>query len=167
MSTTKIGKSTTKILKLLFLTINLHFFKSNQTSTYRKLNLPLICRNAKKDSNRPKYTSRFFIFYLKKKTTHKPLKVAAAKHPFVQCVCYPFVQCVWYKLLRRMFSILCDNWKTVPFVKVYRYSETLKGHVAVFFALHKKWSSPLKISPVNVTKSAVSCRFGHIYWRNR
>ena len=32
--------------------------------------------------------------------------------------------------------------------------------------LHKKWSFPLRISSVNVTKFAVSCRFGHIYWRN-
>ena len=33
-------------------------------------------------------------------------------------------------------------------------------------ALHKKWSFPLKISSVNVTKSAGNCGFGHIYWRN-
>ena len=32
--------------------------------------------------------------------------------------------------------------------------------------LHKKRSFPLRISSVNVTKSAVSCKFGHIYWRN-
>ena len=32
--------------------------------------------------------------------------------------------------------------------------------------LHKKWSFPLKIFSVNVTKSAVSCGFCHIYWRN-
>ena len=32
--------------------------------------------------------------------------------------------------------------------------------------LHKKWSFPLRISPINVTKSTVSCGFGHIYWRN-
>ena len=31
--------------------------------------------------------------------------------------------------------------------------------------LHKKWSFPLRIFLVNVTKLAVSCRFGHIYWR--
>ena len=30
----------------------------------------------------------------------------------------------------------------------------------------KKWSFPLRLSSVNMTKSAVSCRFGHIYWRN-
>ena len=32
--------------------------------------------------------------------------------------------------------------------------------------LHKKWSFPLRISWVNVTKSVVSCGFGHIYRRN-
>ena len=32
--------------------------------------------------------------------------------------------------------------------------------------LHKKWSFPLTISSINVTKSAVSCGFGHIHWRN-
>ena len=32
--------------------------------------------------------------------------------------------------------------------------------------LHKKWSFPLRISSVNVTNTAVSCGFGHIYWRN-
>ena len=30
----------------------------------------------------------------------------------------------------------------------------------------KKWSFPLRISSVNVTKSAWNCGFGHIYWRN-
>ena len=32
--------------------------------------------------------------------------------------------------------------------------------------VHKKWSCSLRISSVNVTNSAVSCGFGHIYWRN-
>ena len=31
--------------------------------------------------------------------------------------------------------------------------------------LHKKWSFQLRISSINVTKSVVSCGFGHIYWR--
>ena len=30
----------------------------------------------------------------------------------------------------------------------------------------KKWSFPLRISSVNLTKSAFSCGFSHIYWRN-
>ena len=33
-------------------------------------------------------------------------------------------------------------------------------------SLHKKWSFPVRISSVNVTKSAGNCWFGHIYWRN-
>ena len=33
-------------------------------------------------------------------------------------------------------------------------------------SLHKKWSFPIRISSVNVTKSAGSCGFGHIHWRN-
>ena len=32
--------------------------------------------------------------------------------------------------------------------------------------MHKKWKFPLRISSVNMTKSAVSCGFSHIYWRN-
>ena len=32
--------------------------------------------------------------------------------------------------------------------------------------LHKKWSFPLSISSVNVTKSAENCGLGHIYWIN-
>ena len=34
------------------------------------------------------------------------------------------------------------------------------------FALHKKWRILLRISSVNVTKSAGNCGFGHIYWGN-
>ena len=32
--------------------------------------------------------------------------------------------------------------------------------------LHKKWSLPLRVSSVNMTKSAGNCEFGHIYRRN-
>ena len=37
-----------------------------------------------------------------------------------------------------------------------------------YFTVHctKKWSFSLKISSANVIKSAVSCGFAHIYWRN-
>ena len=38
--------------------------------------------------------------------------------------------------------------------------------VCLITSLHKKWSFPLRISSVNVTKSAVSCGFGLIYWKN-
>ena len=36
----------------------------------------------------------------------------------------------------------------------------------LLLSLHKKRSFPLRVSPVNMCKSAVSCGFGHIYCRN-
>ena len=38
--------------------------------------------------------------------------------------------------------------------------------VGLLKTLHKKWSFILRISPVNVTKSAVSWGFGHIYCKS-
>ena len=46
-----------------------------------------------------------------------------------------------------------------------RFFEFKKSWV-FFLPLHKKWSFSLRISSVNVTKSAVFCGFGHIYLRN-
>ena len=43
---------------------------------------------------------------------------------------------------------------------------TTTSYVFCRYALHKKWSFSLKISSVNVTKSAVFFEFGQIYWRN-
>ena len=37
---------------------------------------------------------------------------------------------------------------------------------SIIISVHKKWSFPLRIFCVNVTKSTVSCGFGHIYWKN-
>ena len=39
-------------------------------------------------------------------------------------------------------------------------------NIDICFPLHKKWSFTLRISSINVTKSAVFCGFGHFYWRN-
>ena len=44
--------------------------------------------------------------------------------------------------------------------------KTRKVNVKLEFTLYKKWSFPLRISSVNVTKSAGNWGFGHIYWRN-
>ena len=38
--------------------------------------------------------------------------------------------------------------------------------VSLTLSVHKKWSFPLRISSVNVTKSAGICGFGNIYWSN-
>ena len=52
------------------------------------------------------------------------------------------------KILLLLCSIKIVNlWKTVLIVLVHRYSFSVS-------ALHKKWSFPLRISPVNTTKSS-------------
>ena len=52
-------------------------------------------------------------------------------------------------------NIIVNNKKT---------SQRLDLYIQV--SLHKKWSFPLRISLVNVTKSAENCGFGHISWGN-
>ena len=43
-------------------------------------------------------------------------------------------------------------------VRIFNFSEK-----SLLTSLYKKWSFPLKISAVNVTKSPVSYGYGHIY----
>ena len=59
-------------------------------------------------------------------------------------------------VLAKPVTVICDF-----SVSLNKFPSTFK-----WAALHKEWSFSLRISPVNVTKSVVSCGFGHIYWRN-
>ena len=124
MYATKISENTNKILKLLFFIINLYSVTSNQISTYRKLNwsltssiyfvfLPL---EMQKKTRTDQSTLRVFLLCLKRNDP-QTFKSGSCKNPFLQCVCY------CYNLLRWMFFILCDNWETLLFIIVYRYSE--------------------------------------------
>ena len=74
--------------KLLFFTINLHFLRPKEVSTYRKLNLTLITsfylvfftfRSAKKTLTEQSIPHTFLLW---RETTHKPSKVAAGKTLF-------------------------------------------------------------------------------------
>ena len=63
-------------------------------------------------------------------------------------------------------KIICIDYMNKPmfsFSTLWIYQKT-RGFL--IFALHREWSFPLKISPVNVTKYAGSSWFGHIYCRN-
>ena len=92
---------------------------------------------------------------------------------FVKFLRTPFLQNTSGRMLLHFFSWLLivkaslKVWKV--FIKQYhpwdrRFYE--KIHIHIQQSLHKKWCFPLRISAINVTKSAVSCGFGHIYWRN-
>ena len=123
MSATKIGENTTNILKLLFFTINLHFVTSNQISTYRKLNLPLtssiyfvfLSLEMQKTLEQTKLYTRFWLCL--KRNDSQTFKVAAPKTLF-SSVCVMSTTC---------FFILCDNWKTLVFLKIQHYSEIFLG----------------------------------------
>ena len=71
--------------------------------------------------------------------------------------CSTIVDTIVQQLLSRLF-ISQDSVKNCAMYQRYTHDPT--------FTLHKKWSFPLRISSVNVTKFAGNYRFGHIYWRN-
>ena len=57
-----------------------------------------------------------------------------------------------------------DSKNTIGRNKFQSYFDFMKR--ANLWSLHKKWSFPFRTSSVNVTKSAFSWGFGHIYWGN-
>ena len=61
---------------------------------------------------------------------------------------------------------LKSAWSLVDLIMFLHDVISLYTHEYMDSPLHKKWSFPLRVSSVNVIKSAVSCEFGHIYWRN-
>ena len=75
-------------------------------------------------------------------------------------VCFFCFQYLVYQVISNDISIK-ESSQTTVHTKVIQ-----DAHVCVNLTLHKKWSFPLKISSLNVTKSAGNCGFGHIYWRN-
>ena len=134
MSVTKIGEYTTNILKLLFFVINLHSVTSNQISTYRKLNLPLTSSiyfvflplEIQKRLEQTK-VYHAFSYFVWKETTHKPLKVAAAKILFssvyvIATTC--FDECFLFYVIT---GIQYFSWKINVTLRF------LKFHVAAFF----------------------------------
>ena len=133
MSTTKIGENTTNILKLLFFIINLHSVTSNQIPTYRKLNLPLTSSiyfvfwplEMQKKTRTDQSIPRVFLVCLKRNNP-ETFKSGSCKNFFLQCVCYR------YNFLWWMFFILCDNWKTLLFMKVCCCSEIFLSAMLLF-----------------------------------
>ena len=58
-------------------------------------------------------------------------------------------------------SVTLDVWQSAENVSVCGLYILLR----ILHSLRKKWSFPLRISSVNVTKSKL-VKIGHIYWRN-
>ena len=123
MSATKISENT----------INLHFVKSNQISTYRKLTLPLTgfiyVALPLEMQKRLKQTKLYhsFSYFVWRETTRKTLKVAVAKTLFssvyiIGTSC--FDECfLFYVITERHYF----SWKFIITLRL------LKRHVAAFF----------------------------------
>ena len=60
-----------------------------------------------------------------------------------------------------VFTSICQTTDLIELNNSGVYSSFFRPEL--YLTLDKKWSFPLKISSVNVTKSAVSCGIGHIY----
>ena len=115
-------------------TINLHFVKSNQISTYRTLNLPLassiyFVSLPLETQKRLKQIKVYhtFSYFVWKETTQKPLKVAAAKTLFssehvIGTTCFDK-----YFLFYVVTGRHCFSWKFIVTLRL------LKRHVAAFF----------------------------------
>ena len=77
-----------------------------------------------------------------------------------------FIQLIWNSYLTIDFT------ETVPYIK-YVFDPILGQSFLSKYSNYSNWwksqctknSFPLRNSLVNVTKSAVSCGFGHVYWR--
>ena len=96
---------------------------SNQISTYIKLNLPLTSNIyfvflplEMQKTRTGQSIPRVFLLCLKRNNP-QTFKSGRWKNSFLQPVFY------CYNLLRWMFFVLCDNWKALLLMKVYRYSE--------------------------------------------
>ena len=84
----------------------------------------LFSTKVKEDSYRPKYTSGFLI--CPNLNDSQTFKSSSCENFFLQCVCY---RC---NLLRWMFFVPCDNWKTLFFLKVCRYCEIFSTAILSF-----------------------------------
>ena len=87
------------------------------------------------------------------------------------------VETTWKRLFPRRFNVentwcvcrvlsILSRWL---FSKCWFIKDVVNSFLKKCWTLshfEQKMKFPLRISPVNVTKSTVSCGFGHIYWRN-
>ena len=108
MSTTKIGENKTNILNW--------FCKEIKSASRKQCLFGLfVSIKVKEDSHRPKYASSFLI--CPNLNDSQTFKCSSCKNFFLQCV---FYRC---NLLRWMFFVPYDSWKTLFFLEVCHYCE--------------------------------------------
>ena len=156
MSATKVGENTTNIPKLLFFTMNLHFVTSSQISAFEYL----ICLSQAvfisssylqkcKGTQTDQSICHAFSYFVRKETTHKPLKVAILKSEKVLKVTFK----TWlYHLIK---SIMTLNLKHIAKLQRYRNKNTKKQKheklkhrkTKIWFYQKNRWKMQTFINP--------------------
>ena len=109
------------------------------------------------------------------------LHFRCSMHGYIHCSSF---NVSWeHKLGQYCINVLLKWMKNYKFIRwLYFWSFLNEVVCLICFSLHRKlcsflfqnrsectaqkWSFPLRISSVNVTKSAIFSRIGHIYWRD-
>ena len=118
--------------------------------------------------------SQISSFYLQPKGNSYSMFWSLLEHLFHLLRSYEIGVC--YNLKAKIFFFLFSRWLetfALTYLSIKRFTPVFRdlntqpytGECSAT-TLHKKWNFQLRISSVNLTKSAVSCGFGHIYWRN-
>ena len=79
--------------------------------------------------------------------------------PWVFCICKQILF-IYEKISFTWIQSFFYLWTKLFFYDIFSVTSVS------FCSLHKKWSFPLRISSINVTKFAEKCGFSHIYWGN-
>ena len=73
-------------------------------------------------------------------------------------------------LRKKLFSVKIKYMRPDCFITLQKNAGVtfiaVKLFAFVIVSLHEKWSFPFRISSAKKIKSAVSCKFGQIYWQN-
>ena len=65
-----------------------------------------------------------------------------------------------------LYSVVYDGKQKVGLHVIQHKQHKHHDHILKHTSLHKKWSFPLRVSSVNMTKSTLTCGFGQTYRRN-
>ena len=116
--------------QLLFLKINLHLDSHTKYLHFLPItSIYLVSSSA--EMQRLVQTKVYYklCYSVWKETSHKLLKVAAAKMFFLSVF---IIDTTWFD--ECFFFIACDNWKALFFMQIYRYPEVWwNRHVGLFF----------------------------------
>ena len=154
MSATKIGGNTTNILNCYFLKqiwnvrLIISMWKTAFSSHKQYLFGFHFTRNEKRAHTDQSILQNILLCL--KRNFSQIFKSSSCKKVFLKCVYHG------YNLLRWMFSIPCDNWKTLIFIQISRYPDVWYNHGDCCCLLWNKCfeRSPHFISVMSITRVA-------------